>query len=193
MLLDGAQGVGAVPVDVHALGVDAYAGVRAEVAVRARRLGMLYVSAKLQERLQVSRRGYANLEDPSAGLAARLHPDARRFDCFALSAEALACALRLARRARRGRLGAGASPRRACSRSASRRASPSADARSTPRGPSTLVSFSSPDPPPSGGGLAERGVMLRDIPDRPLLRASVGAWNDEHDLHRLIEALEDGA
>ena len=35
--------------------------------------------------------------------------------------------------------------------------------------------------------------MLRDLPGRPLLRASVGAWNDEHDLDRLIEALEESA
>ena len=39
VLLDGAQGVGAVEVDVRALGCDAYAGGRAEVAVRPRRHG----------------------------------------------------------------------------------------------------------------------------------------------------------
>jgi selenocysteine lyase/cysteine desulfurase len=58
-----------------------------------------------------------------------------------------------------------------------------------PRGPTTLVSFHSPDPEGERTLLAERGVIVRNIPDRPLLRASVGAWNDEQDLERLIQAL----
>jgi L-cysteine/cystine lyase len=37
--------------------------------------------------------------------------------------------------------------------------------------------------------LAERGVVVRDIPGRPWLRASVGAWNDDGDLERLVEGL----
>ena len=192
VLLDGAQGVGAVPVDVQALGVDAYAASGQKWLCGPDGLGMLYVGAKLKERLQVSRRGYANLQDPGAGLAARLHADARRFDCFALSAEALACGLAslgvLADAGwehvhRRARVLAErfATRLEECGRELS------------PRGPSTLVSFASPDPPAERRRLAERGVMLRDIPERPLLRASVGAWNDERDLRRLIEALEDGA
>jgi L-cysteine/cystine lyase len=38
--------------------------------------------------------------------------------------------------------------------------------------------------------LAERGVIVRDLPGRGLLRASVGAWNDEHDVERLLAGLE---
>jgi selenocysteine lyase/cysteine desulfurase len=37
--------------------------------------------------------------------------------------------------------------------------------------------------------LATKGVIIRNIPDRPWLRASVGAWNDEQDLQRLVETL----
>ena len=37
--------------------------------------------------------------------------------------------------------------------------------------------------------LAEHGVIVRNIPGRPWLRASVGAWNDEEDLDRLMSAL----
>ncbi len=33
------------------------------------------------------------------------------------------------------------------------------------------------------------GVVVRNLPGRPLLRASVGAWNDERDLERLLAAL----
>ena len=34
--------------------------------------------------------------------------------------------------------------------------------------------------------LLERGVAVRDLPGTPYLRASVGAWNDESDLDRLL-------
>jgi L-cysteine/cystine lyase len=37
--------------------------------------------------------------------------------------------------------------------------------------------------------LAQAGVVVRNLPGRPLLRASVGAWNDESDLERLLAAL----
>jgi selenocysteine lyase/cysteine desulfurase len=192
VLLDGAQGVGAVPVDVHALGVDAYAASGQKWLCGPDGLGMLYVGAELKERLQVSRRGYANLEDPGAGLAARLHPDARRFDCFALSAEALACGLAsLGVLAEAGWEHVHRRARLLAERFAARLAEYGREV--SPRGPSTLVSFASGDPPAERLALAERGVMLRDIPDRPLLRASVGAWNDERDLDRLIEALEGSA
>ena len=88
--------------------------------------GMLYVSAALRERLEVSRRGYGNLADPNGGLDARLHEDARRFDTLSLSAEAVACALAAAELLECGRLGArctsarARSPRRLAERLAER-------------------------------------------------------------------------
>ncbi len=85
VLLDGAQGVGAVPVDVTALGCDAYAGAGQKWLCGPDGTGMLYVSPGLRERVQVARRGYPNLADPNEGLEAQLHEDARRFD--SLSAE----------------------------------------------------------------------------------------------------------
>jgi L-cysteine/cystine lyase len=33
-------------------------------------------------------------------------------------------------------------------------------------------------------------VIIRDLPGTPYLRASVGAWNDESDLERLLEVLD---
>lgn len=38
-------------------------------------------------------------------------------------------------------------------------------------------------------GLAEAGVIVRDLPGRGLLRASVGWWSNEDDLERLLHAL----
>jgi L-cysteine/cystine lyase len=58
-----------------------------------------------------------------------------------------------------------------------------------PREDTTLVSFASPDAEREREHLLQQGVVVRDIPGTPWLRASVGAWNDEHDLDRLLGAL----
>jgi selenocysteine lyase/cysteine desulfurase len=58
-----------------------------------------------------------------------------------------------------------------------------------PRGRTTLVSFDSADPEAERELLAERVCAVRNIPGRPWLRASVGAWNDENDLERLLGSL----
>ena len=58
-----------------------------------------------------------------------------------------------------------------------------------PRADTTLVSFVSPDPEREREHLLEQGVIVRNIPGTPLLRASVGAWNDEDDLDRLLATL----
>jgi L-cysteine/cystine lyase len=188
VLLDGAQGVGAVPVNVHALGCDAYAGAGQKWLCGPDGTGMLYVSAKLRERLTVSRRGYANLADPIAGLDAHVHDDARRFDTMSLNAETTACAL-----AAIGLLeSAGWATVHEHARSlAAHLAELLAEHGRpvAPRGATTLVSFPSSDPPAERELLAEHGVIVRNIPGRPWLRASVGAWNDEGDLERLIGVL----
>jgi L-cysteine/cystine lyase len=189
VVLDGAQGVGAVDVDVRALGCDAYAGAGQKWLCGPDGTGMLYVAPTLRERLRSRRRGYGNLAAPDLGIESPLHDDARRFDTLALSAEAMAVALaavsvlerfgwqRLYERASAlagelvGRLrdqGREVAPRDATS---------------------TLVSFASEDPEAERDALAAAGVVLRNIPGRPWLRASVGAWNDESDLDRLLAAL----
>jgi selenocysteine lyase/cysteine desulfurase len=188
VLLDGAQGVGAIDVDVRALGCDAYAGAGQKWLCGPDGTGMLYMSPALRERLDVSRRGYGNLADPDAGLDAQLHDDARRFDSLSLSAEVVACALAATRLLEsagwaevheRGRTLAG----RLAMLLAERGREPA------PRDQTTLVSFPSPDPERERERLAEQGIILRNIPSRPWLRASVGAWNDDDDLDRLLRAL----
>jgi selenocysteine lyase/cysteine desulfurase len=188
VLLDGAQGVGAVEVDVRALGCDAYAGAGQKWLCGPDGLGMLYVSPRLRERLEVSRRGYPNLADPNEGLRAGVHEDARRFDSMSLSAEAVACAL-----AAIGILeSAGWSAVHERARSLAARLAELLSERGrepAPRDQTTLVSFASADPPEERLRLAERRCIVRDIPGRPWLRASVGAWNDENDLDRLLDSL----
>jgi selenocysteine lyase/cysteine desulfurase len=188
VLLDGAQGLGAIAVDVHALGCDAYAGAGQKWLCGPDGTGMLYVSPSLRERLEVSKRCFGNLLDADAGLNARLQEDARRFDAPGLNAETLACAL-----AAIGMLesaGWGNVQRRACEL-AGRLASllQERGREVAPRADTTLVSFTSPEPEQERAQLAEAGVIVRNIPGRPWLRASVGAWNDEDDLDRLLATL----
>jgi selenocysteine lyase/cysteine desulfurase len=188
VLLDGAQGVGAIPVDVHALGCDAYAGAGQKWMCGPDGTGMLYVSAELRARLGIERRGYANLSEPNAGLDAPLHADARALDTMSLSAEALACALAAARVLE----DAGLQTVHERARELAGHLVMLLDEHGravAPRGDTTLVSFESPDPEREREHLREHGVIVRNIPGTPWLRASVGAWNDEDDLDRLMGAL----
>jgi selenocysteine lyase/cysteine desulfurase len=57
-----------------------------------------------------------------------------------------------------------------------------------PRGETTLVSWEDDDPEATRDRLAGAGVLVRNLPGTPYLRASVGAWNDEKDLDRLVDA-----
>ena len=57
-----------------------------------------------------------------------------------------------------------------------------------PRGATTLVAWEDPYAEQTRDRLAAAGVVVRDLPGRALLRASVGAWNDESDLERLLSA-----
>jgi L-cysteine/cystine lyase len=64
----------------------------------------------------------------------------------------------------------------------------------TPPGQSTLVSFRpSRDPGALVGSLHERGVIVRELPGRNLVRASCGWWTNEHDLQRLLDGVRAGA
>jgi L-cysteine/cystine lyase len=60
----------------------------------------------------------------------------------------------------------------------------------TPAGHSTLVSFRPPgDPADLVAALAERDVVVREMPGRNLVRASCGWWTSEEDLRRLVDGL----
>jgi selenocysteine lyase/cysteine desulfurase len=146
---------------------------------------MLYLRPELRERLAVTRRGYGNLAEPNDGLDAIPHEDGRRFDALSLNAETVACALAAAEVLE----GAGwAAVRERAHTLAARLVELLKEhgREVAPRASTTLVSFTSEDAVGERAALAERGVVVRNIPDRPWLRASVGAWNDESDLERLV-------
>jgi L-cysteine/cystine lyase len=60
----------------------------------------------------------------------------------------------------------------------------------THAGQSTLVSFRPPgDPTELVAALGDRGVIARELPGRNLVRASCGWWTSEDDLRRLADGL----
>ena len=188
VVLDGAQGVGAVPVDVGALGCAAYAASGQKWLCGADGTGMLYVEPGFGERVRAVAPSFVCFEDSHAGFEATLHADARRYDTASLSREAAAFSLAAARTLE-------AAGFRAVHDRAAGLAASLADALQergravAPRGATTLVSWEDADPPATRARLAEAGVIIRDLPGTSLLRASVGAWNDESDLERLLDEL----
>ena len=160
--------------DVGALGCAFYAGSGQKWMCGPIGSGMLWVAPEWQSRVAPIGATYVNLENASDGLAAELHPDARRYDSPGIGPETIAGALaahdvlvvvRLARgpRARRPR-----SPRLLAARLQ--------DAGRTvaPRGETTLVSFEDADPEATRDRLAEAGVTVRHLPGTSYVRASVG-------------------
>ena len=188
VLLDGAQGIGAVTVDVQALGCDVYAGSGQKWLCGPDGSGMLYVSLPMRERLAASSRSYVSYVDAGKGLEAQLHPDARRYDTPALATETSAFALAALEAL------AGAGWDAVHERSAALATHLAALLRERgyevlPRGRTTLVSWRCPDASALRDRLAGSGVVVRDLPGRDLLRASVGAWNDESDIERLLAGI----
>jgi L-cysteine/cystine lyase len=187
VILDGAQGSGAVPVDVQALGCAAYAAAGQKWLCGADGTGMLYVDPEFGERVRTIAPTYGSFEDASRGLDSTLRAGGRRFDC-AISRESMAFSLAALQTLVAHDLDA--SMARAADL-ADRFAARLAEAGHTvaPRGRSTLVAFEYPEPAEARQRLAEAGIAVRDLPGFPYLRASVGAWNDESDLERLRAAL----
>jgi L-cysteine/cystine lyase len=56
-------------------------------------------------------------------------------------------------------------------------------------GEATLVAFRAEDPPALVARLAEAGVVVRDLPGTDLVRVSCGWWTSDEDLERLVAGL----
>jgi selenocysteine lyase/cysteine desulfurase len=188
VLLDGAQGIGAVPIDVGALGCAFYAGSGQKWLCGPVGTGMLWIAPGWRGRLASVGATYLNLAEPGRGLDSALHPDARTHDSPALSAEASAGAL--AAHDVLAAAGWDAVHERAIGLSARFAARLAERGRTVaPRGETTLVSWEDADPEATRDRLGAAGVLIRNLPGTPYLRASVGAWNDESDLDRLLEGV----
>ena len=185
VLLDAAQAIGAVPVDVRALGCDFYAASGQKWLCGPEGSGCLYVRADRLEDLLIPWPGYGSLADPAQALELAPAEGAPRLDhgfpvcirsAWALASlavfeeagwdwvheRAASLAERLAEGlAERGLLVA-------------------------PRGRSTLVSWTADDAQAEVERLASNGAIVRSIPAFGLVRASVGAWSSDEELDRLL-------
>jgi L-cysteine/cystine lyase len=188
VLLDGAQGAGAVGIEVGSLGCAFYAGSGQKWLCGPVGTGMLWISPAWRERIVASSPTYMNLEDPSLGLATRVWTDARAHDTMAMSLENAAAAL--AAHDTLAEVGWPEVHERARQLAAQAAAALALAGRDvTPRGPSTLVSWTSDDPAAEAARLVEAGVIVRSFNGLPYVRASIGAWNDESDVQRLVAAV----
>jgi selenocysteine lyase/cysteine desulfurase len=185
VLLDGAQGAGAIPIDLTALGCAFYAASGQKWLCGPVGAGMLWVSPAWRERLAPAAPTYANLETPAAGLAATPAPDGRAHDAIALSLETAAAAL--AAHDVLAALGWEQVHARARELAAGLAQDLAAAGRDVaPRGDSTLVSWRSADPEAEAARLLAAGVVVRSFAGLPFVRASVGAWNDQSDVDLLL-------
>jgi selenocysteine lyase/cysteine desulfurase len=188
VVLDGAQGAGAVPVDVVALGCAAYAAAGQKWLCGADATGMLYVAPEYQQRIRPVAPAYLAFADTSQGVDSTLHTDARRYDTASVSREGVAFTLAAIEMLES--YGVDAVQDQATRLAETFAQALAARGRTVaPRDDTTLVAWEDPDPEPSRDRIAAQGIVIRNLPGTPYLRASVGAWNDESDLERLLAAL----
>jgi L-cysteine/cystine lyase len=148
--------------------------------------GLLWFAPAWRERLSALGPIYMNLVDAGAGLDAVPHADARRHDTFTLSAEAAAFAV-AAHDTVAAHGGWSAAATDAVARAEALAEALRARGREVqPRGPTTLVSWCEDDAAAFVQRAAARRVVVRDLPGRGIVRASVGAWNSDDDVERLL-------
>jgi selenocysteine lyase/cysteine desulfurase len=186
LVLDGAQGLGAVPLDVEALGCDFYAASGQKWLCGPGGIGYLYANPELVPDLPAPWSGYHALEDGERALEPALQPDARRLatgfpvphhvEWAHASLDVLEEA-GLAAVFDRAVEGAGRLAQLLEERGV----------KVAPRGASTLVSFEVPDPQAFTEAAAAEGIVIRGIPGGSYARASVGAWNSDDEIDRLVE------
>ena len=185
VLVDGAQALGAVPVDVEALGCDFYAASGQKWLCGPDGTGCLYIRHAASRELLPAWPVFDSLSDPSRPSELPLHPDARRFDRGGASGPTLAGWLAsLELLAEAGWDGLQARATDLAELLAGGLHDRGAEVASRDR--STLVSWRDPNPPAGVRRLADAGIVVRDIPGRGLVRASVGAWSSEEELERLV-------
>jgi L-cysteine/cystine lyase len=185
LILDGAQGAGAIHVDPRALGCVAYAASGQKWLCGADGTGFLWLDPAFAGKLRPVSPGYTAFLDATAGLEGGFKDTAARFDTPSLSREAVALSLA----SLQVLADAGFDAVQETAVANARRLADALRERGKavrPRGATTLVSWEDAFAEQTRDRLAHAGVIVRDLPGRALVRASVGAWNDERDLDRLL-------
>jgi L-cysteine/cystine lyase len=184
VLLDAAQALGAVPVDVKALGCDFYAASGQKWLCGPEGSGCLYVREDRFDELLVPWPGYGSVADPERSLEFAPAEGAKRFDHG--FPPALRSAWALASLEVLGEAGWDWIHERAAALAAwlaERLTELGLEVRD--RGRSTLVSWESTDAAADVERLAASGFVVRSIPAFGVVRASVGAWSTEEELEGL--------
>jgi len=195
-LVDGAQSVGNVPVDVSATGVDMYAFTGHKWVLGPEGMGAFYVRPGLDA--ESTSLGFASLSDPSAfeaegGYEEYFHEGARRFEASTMS-PALAAGFAAAAEAvyERGPEGFAEIRRRADLLIGLLEEMPRITLRSPRPAGCGLVSFEIPGVAPKDAAekLLAQEFVVRFIPEPyPYVRASTHLFNTEEELEALAEAV----
>ena len=184
VLLDGAQGLGAVPTGAAELGCDFYAASGQKWLCGPNGIGYLYARGELATSLPAPWPNYGVLADSSRPFDLPLHPDARRFSIGFPAPHHVEWAIAaLDLFERQGLVAMHARARELAARLATKLGD-----RAAPRGDSTLVSWLDPDPEAAVARLRGEGFVVRNLPRTPYVRASTGAWNSEDEIDRLAES-----
>ena len=186
VLLDAAQAVGAIPLNMKALGVDFYAASGQKWLCGPEGSGCLYVRRQCIDELLIPWPGYGSVADPANALEFEPADDVRRFDHgfpTGLRSSWVLASLAVFEQAGWPWVH---------DRAATLAASLADQLRGrgldvAPRDRSTLVSWKAHDTAEEVARLAEKGFVVRNIPAFDLLRASVGAWTSEEEIAGLAD------
>jgi L-cysteine/cystine lyase len=187
LLVDGAQSVGAIPVDVEELGCDFYTVSAQKWLLGPDVTGALYIRPERVEELRIAFPSYGSW-DWEAEVAYTPKTTAARFDPGWIpfgSVAGLLESLAFAREAGEDRF----DHARAM---AKRLLELLADGHELVTAPeqATLVTWKAEgESADVVARLAEAGVIVRDLPGLGWVRASCGFWTSNEDLDRLVEAL----
>ena len=184
LLVDGAQGAGAIPVDVGELGADFYTVSAQKWLLGPASTGALYVARDRLDECRVACPSYFSWKLPDY----ELKDSAVRFEGSwtpPASVAGLLASFAFAAEAGEERF---ARAREAADRCRALLLERGADVVTEP-GQATLVSWRADDSEAVVERLAGQDVIVRELPGTGLLRASCGYWTSEDDLERLVRGL----
>ncbi|MDX6618002.1 MAG: L-cysteine/cystine lyase [Gaiellales bacterium] len=192
VLVDGAQGTGAIDVDPVALGVDAYAGPGQKWLCGPNGVGFLWLAEGFEEQFELAAASYYSRDYRSEGMP--FWPGARRHDGASLTSAGLA-GVTAAVGFRRELVGwsegaaAMAAVRARCVELLS--GVPGVAIQADSEGAAPLVAFTVAGHSAEDvvSALEAAGVLARSLPGLEWVRVSLGYWVSDSDLERLAAAL----
>lgn len=191
-LVDGAQGVGALPLNLKQTGVDFYAMPGQKWLCGPEGCGALYIAEDRLDQVRPTLVGWAGLKQMGPWPEVVLHQDARKFEVASFSAPLFAGMLESLRFGEEvGWPGIYRRTHRLAARFRSLLGEVPGVQVVTPDNHAGLVSFEVRGRKPEEvlEGLRARGILMRTIPRTPWVRASLGFFNSEEDVDRALEGV----